>query len=166
MPAPGDKGSLRNWPWLGPPLAALHDRRTPPERIVVFYDAECGICSRLIRFLLAVGVPANLYFASQQGASWQALVDVLPRFREMDSVVVVVERGARRSVRAESEAVLWLLTQLRFPWCLAWPALWLPQCFCNPFYRLIARNRRRLGAALPGNACLLAPVEFRERFLD
>jgi len=160
---------LRRVPWLGPPLAALADRRRgvgEGERAIIFYDGECVMCNHIVQLLLRIGMPGHFRFASQQGSTWQALVEEKPYLRGVDSIVVLSERDAQRTVRLRSEAVLWLLTQLRLPYALAWIAMWIPLPLSDVAYRLIARFRKRVLGELPPGACPIPPQAFRDRFLD
>jgi predicted DCC family thiol-disulfide oxidoreductase YuxK len=160
---------LRDLPWLGPALAAAQARLSgvrPGSRIVVFYDGECGMCNAFVRLLLRAGIPPNLYFSSQQGATWQALLLEQPWLKEIDTVAVLTEDGGERTVRVRSEAVLWTLAQFRSPLALAWFAMLVPMPLLNLGYRVIARFRRQISGALLSTVCALPPAELRSRFLD
>ena len=161
--------TLRDLPWMGQAIAALASRwqgQRQKGQIVIFYDGECGICSRFVRILLYAGVPDRLFFSAQQGPTWQALLAEKPYLRKVDSVGVLTGQGDDRQLRLGSEAVLWTMTQLRFPFCLGWLGLWVPVCIRDGAYWLVASNRGRLSTVLPGNACPLTPPELRERYLD
>lgn len=162
--------TLRHILWLGPPLAAIADRLCPTPRgarSIVFYDGECVLCNGVVRLLLHIGVPEGFYFASQQGHTWAQLLDATPTLRDVDSIAVLREVSDCPPVlRIRSEAVLWLLTQLRLPYALAGLALLVPLPLLDLGYRLLARYRKRiLGEIAPGD-CPLPPPAFRTRFLD
>lgn len=150
-------------------FVALHDRKTRRSdisRVIIFYDGACGICSRFVRILLAAGIPDGFVFASQQGQTWQTLLNDMPQLKTIDSVAVLTEPDGARQVRLHSHAVLWTLTQLRFPFALAWLGFWVPSPLRDVAYKLVASNRARLSKILPGNACPLLPEELRGRMLD
>ncbi len=161
--------ALRDLPWFGPSLAAAHARlrgARPGSRIVVFYDGECGMCNNFVLVLLRAGIPSNLYFSSQQGATWKALLAEKPWLKGIDTVAVLTEDGDERSVRVRSEAVLWTFAQLRAPLALAGFAMLVPLPLLNLGYRVIAHFRSQISRTLLHNACPLPPVELRSRFVD
>jgi predicted DCC family thiol-disulfide oxidoreductase YuxK len=136
------------------------------RRVTIFYDGDCGMCSRFVRVLLRAGVPDDFYFASQQGDAWARLTVQHPRILALDTVVVLVEDNGPATLRIHSDAVGWTLGQLRFPYSLGRALLVVPRPLRDTAYRFIARHRKRLSALLPGNAaCPVPPEHLRNRFL-
>ena len=81
---------------------------------VVLYDGVCGLCNRLVRFILRRD-PAGLFqFASLQSA---LAADILARHGadagDLDTVYVVVHRGrGAEELLARSEAAIFILMHL------------------------------------------------------
>lgn len=81
---------------------------------VVVYDGVCGLCNRLVRFILRRD-PAGLFqFASLQSA---LAADILARHGadagDLDTVYVVVNRGGEaEELLARSEAAIFILMHL------------------------------------------------------
>ena len=81
---------------------------------VVLYDGVCGLCNRLVRFILRRD-PAGLFqFASLQSAM---AADILARHGadagDLDTVYVVVNRGGEaEELLARSEAAIFILMHL------------------------------------------------------
>lgn len=162
------RAALRDIPWFGPGLAALHARLRKPvagERIVVFYDGDCGMCDFIVAQLLRIGVPDHVYFASQQGETWARLLADRPLLANMDTIVVLREHGDEREVRVRSEAVLWLLAQLRLPWALLSAFMLVPMPMLNVGYRIVAANRKRISTLLGGERCAVLSPEQRMRLI-
>ena len=118
--------------------------------VEVFFDADCGLCSRSVEWLGARTGPEVVYRTSAELADL-GLVD-------LSHSMVLVRSGD--DVVAGSEAVAALLTRSRRPWPVIGRALRLPVISGSAalVYRWIAANRatisRRLRldgqCALPG----------------
>jgi predicted DCC family thiol-disulfide oxidoreductase YuxK len=143
--------------------AWIRPRGAPaPERL--FYDGECGLCHRTVRFVLAedraAGGPA-LRFAPLGGA---ALARELPEAarRDLPDSLVLLRADGRALVR--SRAVLHVMERLGGLWrALALVARLIPRRALDAAYDAVARVRSRLFAR-PAEACPVAPAELRARF--
>ena len=161
------RATLRDVPWLGPVFSSLYDRlRRAPGEIIVYYDGDCAMCNTVVKTLLRIGVPANLRFASQQGETWRRLVAAKPWLLGIDTIAVQSGGDTAPAIRIRSEAVLWLLAQLRFPWSLAALLLFVPLPLLNLGYRLVAHNRKRMPWLFGTDTCVLVPPTHRQHFLD
>ena len=134
---------------------------------VVFFDGVCGLCDRLVRFLLPRDRHARLRFAPLQSdlAKRMLLKHGLDP-TNLDSVVVVSSwdlPGERAVTR--SRAVLHTLDELGGGWrALARTARIVPLPVANVVYSLVARSRYRIFGRF--DACPLPRPEWRDRFLD
>ena len=134
---------------------------------LVFYDGLCGLCDRLVRFILARDRHARFRFATLQGELARQL---LPPFsvnpRDLDSVVVVTDwPSPAHRIHVRSRAVIHALDALGFPWSLiARLFRVVPSRLADAAYRGIARRRYRLFGKL--ETCPLPPPQWRDRFLD
>jgi len=113
---------------------------------LIFYDAECPLCNRAIRFILTKDHQKQFYFAPLNGKTAEQKIShfflknpdldtlVLLQDYETDHEMLLVEgRGALR--------ILWLLGgKYRL---IGWLSFLHPFLF-DPIYRLIARYRYKL----------------------
>jgi predicted DCC family thiol-disulfide oxidoreductase YuxK len=132
---------------------------------VVFYDGLCGLCDRLVRFLVSHDVRRRLRFAMLQGElARRALV---PRGYDPDDLdTLYVLAGADTAdarVLARSRAVLHAVRELGGAWSvLASVARVVPRVVADGFYDVVAKNRYRIFGRF--ETCPLPSRELRERF--
>jgi predicted DCC family thiol-disulfide oxidoreductase YuxK len=140
--------------WL-PPLAA----RQPT---LVFYDGQCGLCHRTVRFALAEDRTGQaLHFAPLNGEKFERLLPVARRDGLPDSLLVLTPDGALLS---RSSAVLHLCHCLGGLWrALAFASAMIPRCLRDAVYDFIASIRYRLFSK-PEDVCPLLPPSLRKRF--
>jgi predicted DCC family thiol-disulfide oxidoreductase YuxK len=133
---------------------------------LVLYDGVCGLCNRLLQFLLAVDHRAVFDFASLQSPTGMAIVEHAGgRPDELNSFYVSVNYrtpGAR--VIAKSEAALFVAEELGWPWKLTGVMRALPSGWLDRAYDVVARKRYRIFARR--EQCLAPRPEFRNRFLE
>ena len=149
------------------------DRR--PPRAIVYYDGDCALCNWSVARCLSRGVPPGVRFAPQDGESFERLTVARPDLAELDSMVLEIlpatpETGTVSAsrpageIKVRSEAVLWLAERLRGP--ERWFALLsrvMPRTVLDWGYRMLARNRRRVGRRLA--ECPVPTPEQRRYFL-
>jgi predicted DCC family thiol-disulfide oxidoreductase YuxK len=133
---------------------------------LVLYDGVCGLCSRLLQFLLEHDRRAVFSFASLQSGVGRELVE---RFggdpNELASFRVLADyRTNRAQMFSRSRAALFVAGQLGWPWKAAVFARVLPAGFLDHAYNLVARNRYRLFGRF--EQCLIPRPEFRGRFIQ
>jgi predicted DCC family thiol-disulfide oxidoreductase YuxK len=125
------------------------------QSAILFYDGECGLCSRSVRFLMKRDKKAALKFAPIQGET--ATRYLSPSLREQLSTVIYYrpspsgDDGSQRLLR--SEAILCALIDTGSAW--RWPARvahWLPRSWRDIAYDWVARNRHRF---FPKGSCAL-----------
>ena len=123
-------------------------------RAIIFYDGDCGLCHRAVRFFLAEDRNGTAFrFAPLSSAMLPA---TLP-----DSIVV---QTPEHDYLTRSAAVLYLLQRLGGIWrLLALVAAMIPLKLRDAMYDLIARNRYRI-AAQPTDVCPMLPAHLRARF--
>lgn len=136
----------------------------PPGGIdIVSYDGTCGLCHRLVVFLLRKDPDGSRFrFASLQGDSARSMLSAEERGSLPDSIVVRTGEGA---VLARSTAVLHVLNRLGGGWrTLAAVARIVPRPLADAGYDAIARVRKRFFETPPA-ACPVVPANLRARFL-
>jgi predicted DCC family thiol-disulfide oxidoreductase YuxK len=134
---------------------------------IILYDGVCGLCNRLVQFLLKHDKQARLRFASLQSEFAER---VLTRHgidaKDLDTVQVVVnyERPEER-VLGRSDAILRASAELGMPWnVLAGISRIVPRALRDVIYRFVARNRYRVFGKY--ETCMLPDPNQRHRFLD
>lgn len=176
--------ALRDLPWFGPLLAtlwvmgprqAVHAKSfsarpvnsstafIPDGMTVVFYDGECGVCNRWVRFLLSRPLPEDVRFAPIQSFYYRQLVDRFPSLAKVDSMAYYRREREYETLLIRSEGKFWFLPQI--PGWTRWSvlALLVPLPALDLGYRIIAKVRHRIGRNW---ACPLPTPEERRRFLS
>jgi predicted DCC family thiol-disulfide oxidoreductase YuxK len=138
----------------------------PLSSPIVFYDGVCGLCNRLVQFLLKRDRHDRLRFASLQSEFASSL---LKRHgldsRDLDTVYLVLDyKQSSERVLARSDAILYLLRQLGGVWGIAGLGRVLPKWVRDGIYKIIAGNRYRVFGKYDN--CLLPEEEHRHKFLD
>jgi len=132
----------------------------------VLYDGVCGLCNRLLQFLLQRDHRSVFTFASLQSAAGKAMVE---RFGgdpdELTSFYVLANYQADHArMFNRSGAALFVLGELGWPWKVAVVMRVLPAAFLDRIYDVVARTRYRLFGRF--EHCLTPQPEFQRRFID
>ena len=133
---------------------------------LVLYDGVCGLCNRLVQFILRRDRAGQFRFAALQSAFAAELLRGHGRPAEdLDTVYVFARYGeSDQRLLAKGRAILFVLGRLGGLWRLA-PILGvLPRPILDFAYDRIARRRYRWFGRL--DACPLPAPGTRERFLD
>jgi predicted DCC family thiol-disulfide oxidoreductase YuxK len=139
---------------------------TSDSKPIVLYDGVCGLCNRLVQFLLKRDTHDRLRFASLQSEFAHRLMTrhgLDPH--DLDTVYLVKNHEQSNEILlARSDAILQMLTQLGGIWGLAGIARLLPRVFRDAVYKLVARNRYRVFGKF--DSCMLPEPKHRGKFLD
>ena len=132
---------------------------------LVLYDGVCGLCSRLLQFLLKHDHRRVFTFASLQSVTGRAIVE---RFggnpHELTSFYVLANyRTGRARIFSRSSAALFVAGELGWPWKTAGLMRILPASILDLVYNVVARNRYRILGR--HEQCLTPRPEFRSRFI-
>jgi len=148
----------------------VHSEAQPPPGFVgahlVLYDGVCGLCSRLLRFLLRHDRRHVFSFASLQSAVGQSILERSGgNPGELTSFYVVADyRTAASRIFTRSDAALFVAGALGWPWKAARLMRFVPHGIRDRAYDLVARNRYRVFGRY--DRCLVPRPEFRSRFID
>lgn len=133
---------------------------------IIFYDGVCGLCNRLVQFLLKRDRHARLRFASLQSdfaANVLARHGINPADLDTLHLVVNYDQPAER-VLNRSDAVLHAGAELGGKWkVLAAIARLIPRSLRDVAYAFVARNRYRVFGKY--DACMLPDPSQQNRFL-
>jgi predicted DCC family thiol-disulfide oxidoreductase YuxK len=134
---------------------------------IVLYDGVCGLCNRLVQFILRRDRKAIFQFAAlQSDLSAKILTRHNADPNDLNTVFVVVNRERPdESLLSRSEAVIFVLTQLGSFWRPISSFLRLvPKSLRDSAYNAIARHRYRIFGR--SEVCTLPHDQDRSRFLD
>ena len=116
----------------------------PTCQPVLFYDARCGLCNRVVRLLLRTDRAGRLRYATLQGEKGQAYLRLwkLPT-QDFDSLVFAPDWTAqdRLAPRLRTDGALAAAATIGGVWRLVTWARILPDWLRDPVYRLVARLR-------------------------
>ena len=133
---------------------------------LVLYDGVCGLCSRLLQFLLAHDERAVFTFASLQSATGRAMVERCGgNPHDLTSFYVFANyRTPGAQVFTKAAAALFVAGELGWPWKAMRAAGVLPNAFLDRVYDAVARTRYRVFGRY--ERCLMPRPEYRSRFVD
>jgi len=132
---------------------------------LVLYDGVCGLCNRLVSFLLRQDRRDQFRFAPLQSELAQTL---LRRYgldpNDFDTVVVLADYGqpAERAL-TRSQAALWAVGRVGGIWSLFVIAKVIPLSLREALYKFIARHRYQVFGKY--DVCPLPKAEVRHKFL-
>jgi predicted DCC family thiol-disulfide oxidoreductase YuxK len=128
--------------------------------VVVFFDGVCNLCNAFVSFLIRVDSQRILRYSSLQGKLANSL--------GLDSGTVdptsVIVQDSKGSYLKESDAMLFIFSQLGLPWSLLGVFRILPPSLRDWTYRMIARNRYKIFGK--SDSCRLPTPEERQLFID
>jgi predicted DCC family thiol-disulfide oxidoreductase YuxK len=134
---------------------------------IILYDGVCGLCNRLVQFILKHDHEGGLRFASLQS---DFAAKVLTRHgisnTDLDTFHVVLNYEQRNErILSRSDAVLQVGRELGRHWkLLAMIGALLPRAIRDPIYRFIAQRRYRVFGKY--DTCMMPDPAQGSRFLD
>ena len=137
----------------------------PPSPTLVLYDGVCGLCNRLVAFLLRHDRRDQFRFAPLQSDFARTQ---LRRYgldsADFDTIVALAdfEQDSERAL-ARSQAVLWVVTQVGGPWKFFAVAKLIPLRLRDALYRFIASRRYRIFGKY--DQCPVPQASDRHKFL-
>ena len=129
---------------------------------IVFYDGVCGLCDRVVRFLMDRDRGARLRYAPLQGRlAGRELRARGARPEDLDTIYVLTSDG---HLLHKSRAVLFLLRQLGPGWRALALLRVLPTFVTDVVYNLVARVRYRFFGRF--DACRVPTAAERQWLLE
>lgn len=122
---------------------------------IVVFDGECGLCNGFVAWLVTYDTQGTFLVAGSAGDVGRAVIDAAGLPREISESTMILWDGNR--ARIQSDAVLGVLTGLRWPWKAAGAVFAVPRTWRNALYRWRAARRNRIVAEDP--ACGVPPPE-------
>jgi Uncharacterized protein conserved in bacteria len=136
----------------------LQNNITDKNLNIVLFDGYCGLCSKLVDFLLKNDKKKKFYYSSQQS-------EFAERFLEeglTDINAIFYFHSGR--MYTKSTAIVRIIYQLGGVWKLGILLFIIPAFLRNLIYDWIARKRYLWFGKT--DACYFPKPEFKERFLD
>jgi predicted DCC family thiol-disulfide oxidoreductase YuxK len=133
---------------------------------LILYDGLCGLCNRLIRFVLVRDRAGRFHFASLQSPmARSALATFNLNPDSLTTFYLLPGGGANPTFPLDkSRAALFVVTALGWPWKAAAVLGFLPTSLTDRLYDAVARNRYRLFGRQ--EQCNLPSAEHLSRFRD
>lgn len=130
-----------------------------PDQPILFYDAQCALCDRTVRWCLRHDRRGRLRFAPLQGSTYASLADDA-KPAELQTMVLLTDDG----LHVTGEAALRVLHSLGGFWAvLGALGRVVPRFVRVAAYRYVAR--RRASWFGPADACLSQGQHDHRRFL-
>ncbi|MFD2670006.1 thiol-disulfide oxidoreductase DCC family protein [Marinicrinis sediminis] len=135
--------------------------KLPEGKSLVLYDGSCGLCSRLVQFLIPRDPRQHLYFAPLQSEIGKAYLKQFSLTGVSEDTFVFIEQG--KTAHVESGAALRVLRYLHRPWTWLSRLTFVPSPIRNACYRFVAKRRKKW---FKPEACMWIPPTERIRFLN
>lgn len=130
---------------------------------MLFFDGDCGFCSKSVRRVYQLDPGGDIEFAPLQGVLAGKLG--LRKYAEKDGGSMVILRESDGVMFTKGDAWITLGESLGGIWAALATAFSLfPKHSRDWFYDLVAKNRYRLAGK--GNACALPDEGLRKRMRD
>jgi predicted DCC family thiol-disulfide oxidoreductase YuxK len=128
---------------------------------ILFYDGVCGLCDRLVQFVLRRDRRGRFRFAAlQSDLATQTLGHFGKDPNDLDTVYVLTDD---ERLLHKGRAIFYVLRQLGLPWSLVTAFAILPTVVIDWFYDRVAKNRYRIWGKR--DSCRLPSAEEKARFL-
>jgi predicted DCC family thiol-disulfide oxidoreductase YuxK len=144
-------------------LSVPHSSPNP----IILYDGVCGLCNRLVQFVLKRDLRDRFRFAPLQSAF---AADILTKYaadpKDLDTIYTLLDyQSPGEKLAARSDAAIAILRELGDFWRGVGVALrMLPKWFRDWGYGIVARDRYRIFGKY--DHCLMPEERYRHKFLD
>jgi len=133
---------------------------------LLLYDGVCGLCDRLVQFVLAYDRGGAFRFAQLQGATGRAIVERAgANPDDLTTFYVVRDYGTPRArTLVKGRAAIFVARALGWPWKAVALFGVLPTAVLDWGYDVVARYRYRIFGRF--DQCAIPRPEQRRRFVD
>ena len=138
----------------------------PAANPIVLYDGVCGLCNRLIQFILKRDQYDRFRFASLQSGFANTLLQRHGKdARDLDTFYVAIDYGQPgERLLSRSDGILFVVAQLGGLWKFAGIGRVVPKVLRDAFYGVVARHRYRVFGKY--ESCMLPDPTHKHKFLD
>lgn len=138
----------------------VNHESTPYE--ILFYDGGCGLCHRIVKFILKRDPTGLFHFAPMDGKFYHEHFSQSVQEKLSEKVVLILTDGR---VLVGTTAILHIFTKLNQPWPLIAPVLrMIPRTIRDGVYNSISHIRKKLFEK-PPMVCPTADPELEKRFI-
>ncbi|HEX4999349.1 MAG TPA: DCC1-like thiol-disulfide oxidoreductase family protein [Terriglobia bacterium] len=139
---------------------------SPAGQHLLLYDGVCGLCNRLIGFILPRDPNGVFHYAALQSPLGRSIVQRYGGDPEaLETFYLVVNHHSDRpQILRRARAALFVLKTLGLPWSLPGVFGVLPDAVLNAAYDFVARRRYRIFGRY--DTCLMPDPAYRQRFHD
>lgn len=130
------------------------------DKLIVFYDGECGFCNHWVQWILERDKKDRFMFSSLQSEFGQKFLNDRNLPNEIFDTLYLWKPES--FYLSKYQAILKIATEVGGIYSLAVIGKILPDLFGNQFYNLVSRNRKKLAA----NQCFLPNAEQRKKFIN
>ncbi len=128
------------------------------DKSIVFFDGDCGLCSRAVQFILKHEKNDNLLFSPLESTfAKKHLAHHQNELSQLDSILF----WHNGKIYSESDAALRLILFLKWYWQPLLIAWLVPPILRNTVYRWIAKRRKKFKM----KKCIFQP-EVKNRFIN
>lgn len=111
------------------------------KRFILFYDGDCGLCSRSVRFILKNESDERINFSALQSDFSSKF---LGNYDIESSNLTTLYFYSKGNVYSKSHAILALIPFLKWYISICYLGYLIPRFILDFFYDSIAKNRKRL----------------------
>ncbi len=133
----------------------------PSHDKVILFDGICNLCNGFVQFVIKHEQHDTLKFASLQSSFASQLLNRVPGHQPQTDSILYID-GEKTYIKGD--AILQILSQLRYPWKLGTCMRWIPTRFRNALYDAIARRRYLFFGRK--ESCWLPSPELAAKFID
>ena len=133
---------------------------------LILYDGVCGLCNRVINFVLPRDRQGSFRFAAIQSPTGRRFLESYGRNPDaLDTIFVVTNWESKTpTLLTKAAAALFIAAGLGWPWKLAGILRFLPMALLDWGYDRVAKSRYKIFGRY--DSCLLPTPAFRSRFVD
>ena len=133
------------------------------EQNIIFFDGVCGLCSRMVDFVLREDQEGRFLYSPLRGETFRNLKRDRPETLNTDSIFVLRGGPGKEIFLQKSDALIFIADNLpRYRW-LAVIGRILPAPIRDAAYRVVAATRYRIWGKR--DSCRIPTPEERARFL-
>ena len=110
------------------------------KRFILFYDGDCGLCSRSVRFILKNETDERINFAALQSHFSSKF---LSNFDIKSSNLTTLYFHSNGIIYSKSRALFALLPFLKWYYSFFYLGFIIPRFILDFFYDILAKNRKR-----------------------
>lgn len=128
------------------------------DKSILFYDGYCGLCNKVVHWLLKNHINETIYFASLQSSIAQKLLQK----QDLNLDTVVFYQAGQIYKKSQAISLLLIYCQTPYPF-LGKLLTIVPAFVSNFFYDRVAQVRYKTFGQF--DHCPLPPLKYRKQFL-